>query len=229
MADSGEIPVSEGLRRPVFDNSTSLTVLLAVFGVVGLLVLLATVSPPIHEDGERGSERAYGPGDFPEVFAQNPLEGLENAHGNVAVAPPPLHEFPCSDCHEGDTDNPRRTEVEDHGIVLHHDEEHRWCLDCHDAANRDFLHLADGTQVPFEESYRLCGQCHGTRLRDWQAGAHGRRTGYWDGPKRYLLCVNCHDPHNPRFQPLVPLPPPVEPRYVRDGRGEEAPGEGGAR
>ena len=33
-------------------------------------------------------------------------------------------------------------------IVLKHDETHRWCLDCHDAANRDVLHLASGERVP---------------------------------------------------------------------------------
>ena len=80
-------------------------------------------------------------------------------------------------------------------IVLRHDEEHRWCLDCHDATNRDWLHLASGERVPFEESYRLCGQCHGEKLRDWRAGVHGRRTGEWNGHKRYLLCAHCHNPH----------------------------------
>ena len=49
-------------------------------------------------------------------------------------------------------------------IVLKHDEEHRWCLDCHDADDRDLLHLASGERVPFDESYRLCGQCHGEKL-----------------------------------------------------------------
>ena len=68
-------------------------------------------------------------------------------------------------------------------IVLQHDEEHRWCLDCHDAADRDLLHLASGERVPFEESYRLCGQCHGEKLRDWRAGVHGRRTGELERPQ----------------------------------------------
>ena len=68
-------------------------------------------------------------------------------------------------------------------IVLKHDEEHRWCLDCHDATDRDWLHLASGERVGFDESYRLCGQCHGEKLRDWKAGVHGRRTGEWNGRK----------------------------------------------
>ena len=94
-------------------------------------------------------------------------------------------------------------------IVLKHDEEHRWCLDCHDAENRDVLHLAGGEHVPFEESYRLCGQCHGEKLRDWRAGVHGRRSGDWNGHKTYLLCAHCHNPHQPRFAPLAPKPAPV--------------------
>jgi hypothetical protein len=95
--------------------------------------------------------------------------------------------------------------------VLRHDAQHRWCLDCHDGANRDVLHLANGAPVPFEESYRLCGQCHGDKYRDWRAGVHGRRTGSWDGAKQYLLCVHCHDAHAPAFQPLEPEPPPARP------------------
>jgi hypothetical protein len=96
-------------------------------------------------------------------------------------------------------------------IVLKHDEEHRWCLDCHDAANRDQLHLASGEPVKFEESYKLCGQCHGEKLRDWRAGVHGRRTGYWNGEKGYLLCVHCHSPHQPRFKAIAPKPAPKRP------------------
>ena len=58
--------------------------------------------------------------------------------------------------------------------------------------------------MPFEESYRLCGQCHGEKYRDWRAGVHGRRVGQWNGAKRYLLCVHCHSPHQPRFKPMAP-------------------------
>ena len=29
---------------------------------------------------------------------------------------------------------------------------------------------------------------------------HGRRTGQWNGKKGYLLCVNCHSPHEPQLQ-----------------------------
>jgi hypothetical protein len=136
----------------------------------------------------------------------------------IQVPPPPFTEgiFPCSDCHEGQETDPRRRELEAHeDIVLHHAEQNRWCLDCHDAGNRDMLHLADGELVDFKESYKLCGQCHGPKLRDWRNGVHGKRTGYWNGQKEYLLCVHCHNPHSPRFQRLKPEPPPVKPGSIK--------------
>ena len=47
-----------------------------------------------------------------------------------------------------------------------------------------------------------------------ESGVHGQRTGFWNGPKRYLLCLNCHWPHSPRFDALEPLPPPVRPEHI---------------
>lgn len=136
----------------------------------------------------------------------------------IAVAPPPLSEgiFPCSGCHlPTDTVNRTPHPVDGHDIVLKHDEKNRWCLDCHDATNRDKLHLADGRLIDFKESYKLCGQCHGPQLRNWKAGEHGKRTGSWSGQKQYLLCVSCHSPHEPRFKPLKPLPPPIRQEDIR--------------
>ena len=133
----------------------------------------------------------------------------------VEVAPPPFSDgiFPCTGCHNKDMPpNRTRRQLEMHTeIELKHDTEHRWCLDCHDADHRDELHLASGEPVPFEESYRLCGQCHGEKYRDWRAGVHGRRVGHWNGAKRYLLCVHCHNPHQPKFKPLAPQPAPRRP------------------
>ncbi len=135
------------------------------------------------------------------------------------VAPPPFSEdvFPCSQCHSpGDKVNRTPHPVEFHeNIVLHHDEKNRWCLDCHDARNRDMLHLADGRLIPFTESYRLCGQCHGPTLRNWKAGEHGKRTGSWSGDKQYLLCANCHSPHSPHFKPIPPKPAPLRQEAIR--------------
>ena len=143
---------------------------------------------------------------------------------HVEVPPPPFSEgiFPCSACHNKDMppNRTRRALGAHDDIVLKHDEQHRWCLDCHDADNRDVLHLASGDPVPFNESYQLCGQCHGEKYRDWRAGVHGRRVGQWNGTKRYLLCVHCHSPHQPRFRPVEPRPAPDPPARPGRSKGE---------
>lgn len=147
--------------------------------------------------------------------APAPTAAPQVTEEHLEVPPPPFSEgiFPCSGCHASMKPNTtRRTLTDFHtDIELTHDAEHRWCLDCHDATDRDWLHLASGERVPFEESYRLCGQCHGEKLRDWKAGVHGRRTGDWNGHKKYLLCASCHNPHQPHFKPLAPKPAPVRP------------------
>lgn len=120
--------------------------------------------------------------------------------------------FPCMNCHEGlDRNKKKRALKEMHqGIKVEHHGE-RWCYDCHDEKNMDRLKLADGHLVKFEESYKLCGQCHGNILKDWKLGIHGKRTGSWNGEKQYLLCVHCHDPHNPKFKSMKPDPVPERP------------------
>lgn len=135
------------------------------------------------------------------------------------VPPPPFSEdiFPCSDCHADMVPNPKQRELVDmhDDIVLDHAEGQRWCLDCHNLKDRDTLRLVSGEIIPFTESYRLCGQCHGDKLRDWKVGIHGKRTGYWNGEKEYLLCAHCHNPHSPSFRPLQPMAAPVRPENLR--------------
>jgi hypothetical protein len=136
----------------------------------------------------------------------------------VEAQPPPFTEgiFPCSQCHDPKAGGDRtRRELGFHAdadagepaAVFDHDSEHRWCLDCHDFQNRDVLRLANGDPVPFTESYRLCGQCHGDKFRDWRLGVHGKRIGMWNGAKTYFLCVNCHNPHTPRFKGVREIGP----------------------
>jgi hypothetical protein len=127
----------------------------------------------------------------------------------VEAEPPPFSDgiFPCMACHASQKDRARR-ELGFHDeqqSVFDHDASNRWCLDCHDYENRDVLRLASGATVPFTQSYRLCGQCHGDKYRDWRAGVHGKRVGRWDGDKTYFLCVNCHDPHSPRFKGVAAI------------------------
>ena len=138
---------------------------------------------------------------------------------DIQLPPPPFSEdiFPCSECHADMEVNLERRELEDFhdDIILKHDEENRWCMDCHDANNRDMLHSASGQLIDFKESYKLCGQCHGPKLRDWKAGIHGRRTGSWNGQKAYLLCAHCHNPHTPKYEKIKPEPPPKKQGKVK--------------
>lgn len=181
----------------------------AVYAALGVFLCLVTACG--HE--EHGGLRFAGTA----AVEAPSLEDLD-----IQLEEVPFQEediFPCSECHDNDeleanTERRELTMMHD-DIVLHHDEEHRWCLDCHDTMNRDMLRLANGTLVPFEESFRLCGQCHGNKFRDWRAGAHGRRTGDWNGKKTYKLCVNCHNSHAPAFKPLVPMPAPRRPEAIR--------------
>ena len=109
----------------------------------------------------------------------------KGAEEEFPVAPPPMPEgiFPCSSCHASLEVNRKRRELkEEHTqIKLHHAENLRWCLDCHNANNRDKLRLYNGELISFTASYRLCGECHGNVYRDWKAGIPGKRTGYFSG------------------------------------------------
>ena len=172
-------------------------------GVLALLIL--TAAPTLASD--------HQPASGPTKAAPAPEKP-----GHIQAQPPPFSDgiFPCTSCHTGPGDKTRRAlgfhdEVQG---VFDHDSEHRWCLDCHDNANRDVLHLSNGDPVPFTESYRLCGQCHGDKYRDWRWGVHGKRVGMWDGEKTYFLCVNCHNPHSPKFKPLKPKPAPTRPEEM---------------
>ena len=142
------------------------------------------------------------------------IQGAEKYVDNAIEAPPFTDGiFPCNDCHSEIEPNPLKRELvdmhDDITAIFDHDSENRWCLDCHDATERDSLKLASGKLLDFKESYKLCGQCHGVKLRDWKVGVHGKRTGEWNGKKEYLLCVHCHNPHTPKFKELTPEPPPV--------------------
>ena len=71
------------------------------------------------------------------------------------------------------------------------------------------LAAADPQRV--EAMTMKCAKCHGPVYRDWENGSHGRINGYWDqsrGTQTRRRCIECHDPHAPRFAPLTPAPGP---------------------
>ena len=166
--------------------------------------------------GMTACNKSSGHDDVEEGFIELAPEAPPAA--NILIPNPTrsLDYFPCNDCHSELEVNTRRRELVDmhDDIIFEHDSEHRWCLACHDAENRDSLRLANGRLLSFEKSYELCGQCHGPKYRDWKLGIHGKRTGKWNGQKNYLLCVHCHDPHSPRFKLLEPMPIPLTPNEI---------------
>jgi len=119
--------------------------------------------------------------------------------------------FPCAAlCHNLLIPNPepRDEPVPEHEHIQLNHGDVIWCLNCHSEQNRDMLKLLDGSEVSFNETHRLCGQCHGPVYRDWRHGAHGQRTGFWNGEKKTWPCVRCHYPHDPHFRAMRPLAPP---------------------
>jgi hypothetical protein len=194
----------------------------AAAGAVTLIVCLLT----LFSMAQAGREKHFDRDGRLVVTEKSAAERLHAADAGTRgpgktfpVPSPPFSEgiFPCSDCHAGMEPDTRRRELSamHDDIVLNHAEGQRWCLDCHNTADRDTLRLVSGEVISFSESYRLCGQCHGDKYRDWREGLHGKRTGYWNGDKQYLLCVHCHNPHDPRFKPLQPMPPPQRPGEIR--------------
>ena len=114
----------------------------------------------------------------------------------------------------------------------------RFCLNCHHPKNRNAFVDYDGSEIAEADVVLLCAKCHGTTHRDWKAGVHGRQNGYWNtnlGEKTKLRCIQCHDPHSPKFQSMKPLPPLTYPPRAAGGSdrvgGNASPphGEGDAR
>ena len=54
------------------------------------------------------------------------------------------------------------------------------CYNCHNESNLELFQTRDGRELKLADSTPLCGSCHGPTYRDWEAGAHGRTSGYWN-------------------------------------------------
>ena len=132
-----------------------------------------------------------------------------------------LSDFDCYVCHEKgkppllryDTNQNLIIPKEHANIVMGHGSHGRNnnCFNCHNETNLELLQSRDGHELKFADSPQLCGSCHGPTYRDWEAGAHGRISGYWNqnlGTAERKQCVNCHNPHSPKFPGRKPAPGP---------------------
>ncbi|QDU89798.1 Doubled CXXCH motif (Paired_CXXCH_1) [Pirellulimonas nuda] len=80
------------------------------------------------------------------------------------------------------------------------------CYACHSPDNADTLRLADGTTVEYVDVMTLCSQCHSKQAESFAHGAHGGMNGFWDlsrGPQTKNNCIDCHDPHAPKYPKMV--------------------------
>lgn len=157
-------------------------------------------------------------------------------YADLAKAKEDLSDYDCYGCHEQNKPPPLRFDEnqkivvpkEHSDIVMGHGSHDRnnLCYNCHNEQNLATLQVRNGRVVKFDEIPLLCGSCHGPSYRDWEAGAHGRTSGYWDrsqGAPERLSCANCHNPHAPKIPRRQPAPAPhplrvpVEPKPAPAG------------
>ena len=142
-------------------------------------------------------------------------------YADLVKAKEDLSDYDCYGCHEKgkpptlrfDDKHKLLVPQEHSNIVMGHGshERNNLCFNCHNEQNLTTLQSRDGREIAFDNIPQLCGSCHGPTYRDWEAGAHGRTSGYWDrskGPISRLSCANCHNPHAPRIPTREPAPAP---------------------
>ena len=142
-------------------------------------------------------------------------------YADLVKAGEDLSDYDCYGCHEKGKPPPIRYDAnhkiivpkEHSDVVMGHGSHDRnnLCYNCHNEQNLLTLQVRDGHEVGFDNIPQLCGSCHGPNLRDWEAGAHGRTSGYWNhslGAADRLSCANCHNPHAPRIPTRESAPAP---------------------
>ena len=128
-------------------------------------------------------------------------------HFFVVARTPTVKKYPCTVCHmvpleqmRGAPGSAKRAHWD---VKLQHAPATiMTCATCHGPTGQ--LRTLQGAPVDFDHSYRLCAQCHTHQAEDWAAGAHGKRTAGWAPPRVVMACVQCHNPHQPRWDTRWP-------------------------
>jgi hypothetical protein len=183
-------------------------------GIVGILgVLLTSCSDGGNPEGALYARVVEG-NVFETVPVRGDFEPLRNRRTGF--------EYKCSECHTSIDSAPRsESDGGEHAAIYaaYEHGENTTCVNCHHTEDRNAYVAHDGTIISAENPAQLCGKCHVSTYREWKAGIHGRQNGYWDtsrGPQTKLMCVQCHDPHRPKFTLMTPDPPPIRSRLKLD-------------
>ncbi|MDP3312535.1 cytochrome C [Lutibacter sp.] len=118
--------------------------------------------------------------------------------------------YKCSECHSQPLEKLKEHKVGEKAahwnIKLNHaGPETMNCTTCHNKNDFDHLQSLTNSSIDFNFSYKLCSQCHQKEFKDWKGGAHGKQLGGWAPPRLSNTCVNCHNPHNPKFEKRWPV------------------------
>ena len=189
------------------------------FPGITLLVLLLTGcgSHGQHETllaalGKEGARKEL-PVSVAPLMADTPLRSVETDSlqlpFQIPQRIPEISKFPCTSCHTQPLNlmNQAGNKRAHWDIELKHAPDVVECLTCHDSRKLDVLTLIRGSQIDFDQSYRVCAQCHFNQFNDWVGGAHGKRLGGWAPPRIIMTCVQCHNPHQPRWNKRWPAHP----------------------
>lgn len=127
-----------------------------------------------------------------------------------------LQNFPCMECHDLIQSPERKIPLKSphQNIKFNHMKAIQNCYICHDAKNMNQLKMITHETLSLNQSHQLCLQCHGEKTKDWHNGIHGKQVGSWNGAKFRSTCVECHDPHHPKFPQMQADPQPTHPKFL---------------
>lgn len=151
----------------------------------------------------------------PEVRSTRPTAFVERPSGTPRIVTGKLDTLgrditvSCASCHANFPPNSQLASAADldefhQGLTFEHGK--LLCGSCHQPPHYSALRLADNRTVEYGEIQQLCAQCHAKQASEYEHGAHGGMNGYWDlsrGSRRRHACIDCHDPHAPRFPHML--------------------------
>lgn len=167
---------------------------------------------------------SQSPGDIArkEIYVRDISEGL---HDTLPVrgipGPLSLHRdgdtYECTMCHDSFNEEGHDAALEgEHADISFDHGRNVRCLNCHNPISPDSYIGWGDVEIASDQPTELCSKCHGPHYREWSLGVHGRLNYYWNasmGDQVRRDCIQCHDPHKPRFDLMIPEPPPVMTRF----------------